>query len=439
VKVATDHELPADGIWAVQSLDALFGTWKRGEAEPFYPLQDANGNVTSLMTWVKNLDDQWRFSPVERYVYDPHGRPFFREPGFPYAVRSASAYGLDVLYAGYRYDAETGLYHVRRRMLHPTLGVWLTPDPQGYADSFNLYQYCAGSPLSYTDPTGELLGIIVDVGFIIWDTTMYFTGNISGSEYAWRMGVNALALGADILSGGLGIGAAARTGLVRGVRGVGRVAMRAGQFRSIQAAARAGTALGRLGRWAGVGRGAQIAGRGIHVYGQASDIAQLGIGAYGVYSAISEGEDTLDALDAMRMGAQGLKGDRRVAGRGIMNYLTRASDRRFRNVAGTAHALLEGGEVNQLAKSARWAKTLYGKVVERAVHRRIRDSRLLRFLFRTAGGPNRPDVVGRGLLWGLNFDITSDSAKSVADHMLNRRYSSGLILNLYRMPDPVPF
>jgi len=183
-------------LWGLQGQDNPIAFWKRGEKEPFYPLQDANGNVTSLMTWVKNLDDQWRFGPVERYVYDPYGRPFFREPGYPYAVRSASAYGLDVLYAGYRYDAETGLYHVRRRMLHPTLGVWLTPDPQGYADSFNLYQYCGGSPLSYTDPSGEVLSWAFAVTGALIGTGVYIAGSLLlGNEITWGGALGAAAGG----------------------------------------------------------------------------------------------------------------------------------------------------------------------------------------------------------------------------------------------------
>ena len=224
-------------LWGLQGQDNPIAFWKRGEKEPFYPLQDANGNVTSLMTWVKNLDDQWRFGPVERYVYDPYGRPFFREPGYPYAVRSASAYGLDVLYAGYRYDAETGLYHVRRRMLHPTLGVWLTPDPQGYADSFNLYQYCGGSPLSYTDPSGEVVITLSALGLIALYGALTgaglgaaaYTANVAFSEggleqnFAWgelwkSVGIGAAAgavagltygVATPLLAGGLAGGAAA--------------------------------------------------------------------------------------------------------------------------------------------------------------------------------------------------------------------------------------
>ena len=117
-----------------------------------YPLQDGNANVTALIT--KAAGSTWEVA--ERYDYDPYGQPTYRDPEEPHAERSESAYGFDVLYAGYHYDRETGLYHVRRRMLHPTLGVWLTPDPQGYADGPNLYQYCGSSPVSAIDPMGDV-------------------------------------------------------------------------------------------------------------------------------------------------------------------------------------------------------------------------------------------------------------------------------------------
>ena len=60
----------------------------------------------------------------------------------------------EILYAGYRFDAETGLYHVRNRMYHPTLGRWLQRDPKGYVDGMDLYEYCKSGPLNITDCMG---------------------------------------------------------------------------------------------------------------------------------------------------------------------------------------------------------------------------------------------------------------------------------------------
>ncbi|HUW34940.1 MAG TPA: RHS repeat-associated core domain-containing protein, partial [Planctomycetota bacterium] len=62
------------------------------------------------------------------------------------------------LYAGYHLDTETGLYHVRYRTYHPTLGRWLTRDPIDYADSMSLYQYGLSKPTRMIDPEGLRCG-----------------------------------------------------------------------------------------------------------------------------------------------------------------------------------------------------------------------------------------------------------------------------------------
>jgi RHS repeat-associated protein len=59
-----------------------------------------------------------------------------------------------VLYCGYRLDAETGLYHVRHRTYHPTLGRWNQRDPIGYEGGPSLYAYVGSQPLSTQDPSG---------------------------------------------------------------------------------------------------------------------------------------------------------------------------------------------------------------------------------------------------------------------------------------------
>ena len=91
------------------------------------------------------------------------------------------------LRAGYYYDNETGLYHVRYRMHSPVLGSWLRRDPirlvqpgtldylitepdedgttsvgeasgldaaARYEDGMSLYLFARGNPLRYYDPDG---------------------------------------------------------------------------------------------------------------------------------------------------------------------------------------------------------------------------------------------------------------------------------------------
>jgi len=90
---------------------------------------------------------------LERVVYDPYGNPTFYDGSWT-SPSDTSSYDNVVLYCGYRWDGETGLYHVRHRVYHATLGRWNQRDPAGYADSANFYAYVMTSPLSNADPTG---------------------------------------------------------------------------------------------------------------------------------------------------------------------------------------------------------------------------------------------------------------------------------------------
>ena len=55
---------------------------------------------------------------------------------------------------GRLYDAEIGVYDVRARWYEPDRGCFLSDDPLGAVDSWNLYQYGWGTPGSWMDPFG---------------------------------------------------------------------------------------------------------------------------------------------------------------------------------------------------------------------------------------------------------------------------------------------
>ena len=61
---------------------------------------------------------------LERVFYDPYGRPTFYDGNWE-NESSTSSYASAILYCGYYYDSETGLYHVRHRFYHSSLGRWL--------------------------------------------------------------------------------------------------------------------------------------------------------------------------------------------------------------------------------------------------------------------------------------------------------------------------
>jgi RHS repeat-associated protein len=109
-----------------------------------YYVQDANWNTTALLTTAGAV--------VERYAYTPYGQASVFTASW--ATQSPTIYSNEVLFAGYRLDPETQLYHVRQRAYHSSLGRWLQRDPIGYKDSMDLYEYIRSAPVMYTDPTG---------------------------------------------------------------------------------------------------------------------------------------------------------------------------------------------------------------------------------------------------------------------------------------------
>ncbi len=153
-------------VWGARGLDDLILRDRDAEQpldgntdERLYVLGDANGNVVSLYH-VPHPSGAGGSAQriVERAEFAPYGQPHFMSPNF--ASRAQSAYDWNILFGGYYFDKETGLYLVRNRMYHPLYGRWLQTDPLGFADSYNLYQYCYSSPLSYLDPTGELVPFV---------------------------------------------------------------------------------------------------------------------------------------------------------------------------------------------------------------------------------------------------------------------------------------
>ena len=148
-------------VWGLRYIDAPIlrdretNAGSAGLDERLYYTQDGNFNVTALVNPAGDV--------VERYSYDAYGQVTVRngaenvdpdtvnDPATEWDVDNASDVDNRILYCGYRFDPETGLYHVRHRYLHPTLGRWTTPDPLGYVDGMNGYEYCGGQPVGYVD------------------------------------------------------------------------------------------------------------------------------------------------------------------------------------------------------------------------------------------------------------------------------------------------
>jgi RHS repeat-associated protein len=131
-----------------------------------YYMYDAQFNVTGLIEPDGDV--------VERYMYDPYGKVTVLN-GASGADKDGqvtewtedaggSDWDNEVLYCGYRYDPESGLYQVRYRYHHPTLARWVSRDPAGYADGCNLLAYTGCNPLGRIDPSGLLNTLLVGLG-----------------------------------------------------------------------------------------------------------------------------------------------------------------------------------------------------------------------------------------------------------------------------------
>ncbi len=113
------------------------------------------------------------------YLYNAHGDVVtLLSGGEAVATYSYDAFGNltgqtgeadnSVLYAGYQYDVETGLYYLNARMYDPVTARFLQADTYAGSQSdplsLNLYTYCMNNPERYIDPSGHIaieLAVIV--------------------------------------------------------------------------------------------------------------------------------------------------------------------------------------------------------------------------------------------------------------------------------------
>jgi len=161
-------------VWSIRYIDAPVlrdrDTDDDGDLdERLYYTNDANMNVTALVEPDGDV--------VERVTYTPYGKPSFFDASWN--PRAESAYANAILYCGYYFDSETGLYHVRYRYYDPPLGRWLSRDPgtestttaprasaaqtvllgdfmanNQYRDGMNLYQDRGSCPTGHVDAFG---------------------------------------------------------------------------------------------------------------------------------------------------------------------------------------------------------------------------------------------------------------------------------------------
>ncbi len=106
------------------------------DATRYYPLFDGVGSVTTLT--------DGSGAAVGRVRYSAFGVP-----------QSSGVTENAVSFTGHQFDAATGLIYARARYYDPTLGRFLSQDPEW---AVNPYLYALDAPLEFTDPTGRAAG-----------------------------------------------------------------------------------------------------------------------------------------------------------------------------------------------------------------------------------------------------------------------------------------
>jgi RHS repeat-associated protein len=184
-------------VWGKGYVDALVlrdrdadGNAGNGLEERLWVQQDANWNVTALVTVTGAV--------AERFAYDPYGVRAVLAANW--SGQTGSNYAWVYGHQGGRLDTLTGAYHFRHRDLLASLMRWNRPDPIGFpAGDVNLYRFIAGNPLRLTDPSGlmapALAGCLLTGGMSAGSTwgSNLFNHNMSWCQWGFYGGCDGAA------------------------------------------------------------------------------------------------------------------------------------------------------------------------------------------------------------------------------------------------------
>ena len=132
---------------------------------------DSNGNITRSYNWGPQGLISDTSSGVSRfYFYDGVGNTRMLLNASGTVITDAAYAGWGAVYSAsylptpfgwkgqsgaYR-DSESGLFLMGARYYSPALGRFVGRDPIAFAGGINVYSYCGGDPINYTDPERTL-------------------------------------------------------------------------------------------------------------------------------------------------------------------------------------------------------------------------------------------------------------------------------------------
>jgi RHS repeat-associated protein len=135
-------ETNASGIQTARNIYGTNLLARRAGTDLLYYMYNAHADVTALIK-----DDG---TLAASYYYDAFGT----------IAEQTGSVNNSILYAGYQYDSETGLYYLNARYYDSRIARFLSEDTYtGELNdplSLNLYTYCHNEPIMYTDLTGHM-------------------------------------------------------------------------------------------------------------------------------------------------------------------------------------------------------------------------------------------------------------------------------------------
>jgi RHS repeat-associated protein len=118
--------------------------------EVFYIYSDQIGAPRVLVDASNKV--RWQWDPAD---------PFGVEPADDSPQSDFVALPFNLRFPGQYYDRETGLHYNYFRDYDPATGRYIQSDPVGLQGGINTYNYAGQNPLSYADPTGQWVWMVI--------------------------------------------------------------------------------------------------------------------------------------------------------------------------------------------------------------------------------------------------------------------------------------